>query len=617
MSFISESVTRRLSDQSTGAIDEFRIFKERLIRQIGEMLALGLTDRDSCLEMQEKLEANTFNLVVVGQFKRGKTCLINALLGAGILPTSVVPLTSIVTVLTYGETLDAKVFFNDGRVLDIPVASLQEYVTESGNPRNEKEVHEVVVLYPSPYLKDGVRLVDTPGVGSVYSHNTDVAYRYLPKSDAALFLMSIDQPVSSAEIDFLNDVREYADRIFFLLNKIDYLPAEEVGRALSFAKETLEQIMGPDLKVFPVSAKMALQAKDENSADALQQSGLPAFTGVLERFLLQEKGKVLLTSAARNLLKVLSRFRLETELELKSLKTPVEDMREKIEAFEKKKAELAAERQSFDVLFRAEIERRIISELDGAVNKLKGRLLSEMESDFNQYCEQCGELSLKELNDALEGFVRDRIQAEFSAWQEQEDERLAQAFDSICRQFAGKVNETIDSLLTFSSQIFSVPFEPVEADALWTSESSFHYKLKGDTVGLDMLTDSLTQVLPGYIRGKWFQRLRDWAFRNANKIILNKRKQHMLEMVEMQAGRLRVDFIEKLNRSASRFRSEIIGKMDTVSSGVSRAIERGVELRLKGEEEAAVMESLLGDRLTEMERIRGEILRTREAVERL
>ncbi|MHC1728662.1 MAG: dynamin family protein [Syntrophobacteraceae bacterium] len=617
MSGISESDTRRPSDTSTGAIDEFRIFKECLIQVIDEMLALVLTDRQSCLEMKEKLEANTFNLVVVGQFKRGKTCLINALLGANILPTAVVPLTSIVTVLAYGERLDIKVFFNDGKVLDIPVSSLPEYVTESGNPKNAKEVHEVVVLYPSPYLKDGVRLVDTPGVGSVYSHNTDVAYRYLPKSDAALFLMSIDQPVGSAEIEFLNDVREYADRIFFLLNKIDYLPAEEIGRALAFAKETLEQIMGPELKIFPVSAKLALQAKDENSSEGLKQSGLPDFTSMLERFLLKEKGKVLLGSAAKNLLKVLSRARLETELELKSLKTPVEDMREKIKAFENKKAELAAERRSFDVLFRAEIERRIISELDGAVSRLKGRLLSEMEGDFNQFCEECGELSLKDLNDALEGFVRDRIQAEFSAWQELEDEKLARAFDSICSQFAGKVNETIDSLLAFSSQLFSVPFEAVEAESLWTSESSFHYKLKGDTVGLDMLTDSLTQILPKYIRGKWFQRLRDWAFRNANKIILNKRKQHMLEMVEMQAGRLRVDFIEKLDRSASRFRSEIIGKMDSVSSGVTSAIERGAGLRLKGEEEAAKMESLLGARLAEMENIRGEIVRIRESVEKL
>ena len=189
------------------------------------MLDLGLPDRTSCLEWKEKLETNTFNLVAVGQFKRGKTCLINALLGADILPVSVVPLTSIVTIVVYGETVGVKVFFKNGKIVDIPVESLPDYVTETGNPKNEKAVSEVVVFYPSPYLKDGVRLVDTPGVGSVYVHNTDVAYRYLPKSDAALFLLSIDQPVSSAEIEFLNDVREYAGRIFFLLNKTDYLSA--------------------------------------------------------------------------------------------------------------------------------------------------------------------------------------------------------------------------------------------------------------------------------------------------------------------------------------------------------------------------------------------------------
>ncbi len=107
---------------------------------IEQMLDLGLSDRDSCLEMKEKLEANTFNLVVVGQFKRGKTCLINALLGADILPVSVVPLTSIVTVLVYGETPGAKVFFKNGKTVDIPVESLSDYVTETGNPKNEKEV---------------------------------------------------------------------------------------------------------------------------------------------------------------------------------------------------------------------------------------------------------------------------------------------------------------------------------------------------------------------------------------------------------------------------------------------------------------------------------------------
>ncbi|MFZ0929008.1 MAG: dynamin family protein [Syntrophobacteraceae bacterium] len=610
---VSEPISR-----SREGIDDFKFLRERIFEVIEKMLDLGLQDRDSCLEMKGKLETNTFNLVVVGQFKRGKTCLINALLGADILPVSVLPLTSIVTIVVYSETVAVKVFFKNGKKVDIPVESLSDYVTETGNPKNDKEVSEVAVLYPSPYLKDGVRLVDTPGVGSVYIHNTDVAYRYLPKSDAALFLLSIDQPVSSAELEFLNDVREYAGRIFFLLNKTDYLSAGEVGSALLFAKETLEQIMGPDIRIFPISAKLGLQAKLNGSLEDLAASGLPVFSETLDRFLVKEKGKVLLESVSKNLQKVLSRARLETELELKSLGTPVEEIRQKIAAFEDRKAELIQERLSFDALFSAETERLIIRELDRGIADLKGRLVSEMEEEFNLFYESKKDLSLKELNDALEKFVLDKIQEEFTAWREVEDERLSNSFDSICGRFASKVNGVTDSLLDFSCRLFSVPFEAVEAESLRSSESSFHYKLRGDAVGLDMLTDSLTLVVPGYISGKWkFRRLRDWAVRTANKMILGKRKRHMLEMIEMQAGRLRSDFLDRLNRSASGFRTRIIGNMDTIAGGIARAIESGVDLRLRGEEEAARKQSRLAERLSAMELIRGELARIREGIEKI
>ena len=112
------------------------------------------------------------------------------------------------------------------QIVDIPVNPFPT-TSRDRKPQNRKEVLEVVVFYPSPYLRDGDRLVDTPGVGSVYIHNTDVAYRYLPKSDAALFLLSTDQPAGKAEIEFLRDVRQYASRIFFLLNKTDYLPRKK------------------------------------------------------------------------------------------------------------------------------------------------------------------------------------------------------------------------------------------------------------------------------------------------------------------------------------------------------------------------------------------------------
>ncbi|HYA43467.1 MAG TPA: dynamin, partial [Syntrophobacteraceae bacterium] len=182
---------------------------------------------------------------------------------------------------------------------------------------------------------------------------------------------------------------------------------------------------------------------------------------------------------------------------------------------------------------------------------------------------------------------------------------------------ASKVNGKTDSLLDFSSRLFSIPFETVEVESLRTCESSFHYKLRCDAVGLDMLADSLTQVVPGFITGKWrFQRLRDWAVRTANKIIFGKRKRHMLEMIEMQAGRLRSDFIERLNRSAAGFRSRIIGSMDAGAAGISRAIESGIDLRLRGEKEAARTQSSLTERLYETERIRSELAQIREDLRR-
>ena len=95
--------------------------KHELVQSIDAMLGIAAVRGCPCVELREKIETNIFNLVVVGQFKRGKTSLINSLLGDDILPVAVVPLTSIVTILKYGETLRIKVYFNDGKVAEINV----------------------------------------------------------------------------------------------------------------------------------------------------------------------------------------------------------------------------------------------------------------------------------------------------------------------------------------------------------------------------------------------------------------------------------------------------------------------------------------------------------------
>jgi tRNA U34 5-carboxymethylaminomethyl modifying GTPase MnmE/TrmE len=339
-------------------LDKYSHLKDELLTCIDSVYAIDIPNCP-CEELREKIQNNVFNLVVLGQFKRGKTSLINALLGAEILPTAVVPLTSIATILKYGESMNIKVYFNDGSVIEIEPDGLLQYVTEKGNPKNEKNVQEVIVTYPSPYLRDGVRLIDTPGVGSIYQHNTDIAYQYLPKSDAALFLLSVDQPVSKAELDFLKDVREYSDKIFFLQNKADYVDSEDLKESISFSKKVIEECMDYEVKIFPLSAKLALDGKLNGKSELLGKSFLPEFENILNTFLMEEKGKILLLSVSNSILRVLSQALFELGLEMKSLTIPVEELKVKIEMFEKKKKEVMREKQDFDILLDGEVDRLV------------------------------------------------------------------------------------------------------------------------------------------------------------------------------------------------------------------------------------------------------------------
>jgi GTPase SAR1 family protein len=594
---------------------QYARLKGRLLTCIAAMSAVERACGDDCAELIEKIEANAFNLVVVGQFKRGKTCLINALLGDNVLPMSVVPLTSIVTILTYGDSLSTRVFFKDGHVLDIEPAELADYVTEQGNPENVKNVRDVWMTYPSSYLRNGSRLIDTPGVGSVYLHNTDAAYQYLPKSDAALFLLSVEQPVSKAELDFLKDVREHSNRIFFLINKIDYFSEKEVEESISFSRRVIKEAMGFDVNIFPVSAKLALDGKLEGSDELLRKSNLPAFSEVLNRFLMHEKGKVLLQSASNRLLRLLSQTRLAIDLEMQSLTIPVEEIKEKVELFQEKKKEILFDERNFTVLLESELA-RLKSSLDNDLAVLKERLAAQMTEQFDAFAEEHRDSPLKELDESIEEFVGNELMQSFPPWREKQDEKLSKEFQIICGRFAGEINDVVDKLMLFSSQLFGVPFERVEAEPLWIEESGFYYKLKEEQVGLDMLESSITHVLPRLV-GNRFEKIKAFLFRMGRERILTKRKQQMLESVEMQSGRMRYDFLERLDRSKTRFVKEMTRKMDATIENIGAAVEKGLELRARGEKEAEERRSELASKWSRLEEIRNDIAEIRDSADLL
>jgi GTPase SAR1 family protein len=587
-----------MTTETSSAMSSYSQLKGELLRTIDEMLAEESIRGCPCEELREKVETNTFNLVVVGQFKRGKTSLINALLGADILPVAVVPLTSIVTVMKYGEELNVVVTFNDGRVAAIEPESLTEYVTERGNPKNGKDVSEVVITYPSPYLKGGVQIIDTPGVGSVYQHNTDVAYQYLPKSDAALFLLSVDQPLGRAELDFLRDVREYSDRIFFLLNKADYFSGADLRESIEFSRKVLAEAMEGEVRIFPVSAKLALEGKLAGNEELTAKSLLPRFSQVLNNFLMEEKGKILIVSVANNLLRLLSRTRFELELEMKSLSTPVEELKEKIRIFGNRKTEVLAEKEDFNLLLDGETKKIVSNVLDEDLKAFKRELTLRASEKFESSCSGPSRPSLKEFQGFLEEQVIAEVRGSFDAWRVREDEKLAKAFEAVCKRFIERIDGIVDALLRFSAELFAVPFDAVKAEALWSVKSGFYYKFKDEPVTLELIASSLTFSLPRFI---------------GEKIIIRKMREFLHQVIDMQSGRVRFDFAERLDRSRLDFRREMTGRIEATIEGIGAAIEKGISQRSRSQKEAEERKAKASDVLKRLDDIKAGLVKLREA----
>jgi dynamin family protein len=165
--------------------------------------------------LRERLVEQRLQVAVLGQFKRGKSTFLNALLGESLLPTGVVPLTAIATFIHWAATPSIRVSYLDERAPEERStasageveAQLSRFVTEEWNPHNRLRVGRVDVFYPAPILRHGIVLIDTPGVGSTLRHNTDAALEVLPECDAGFFVLSVDPPVTEAELAYLECVR--------------------------------------------------------------------------------------------------------------------------------------------------------------------------------------------------------------------------------------------------------------------------------------------------------------------------------------------------------------------------------------------------------------------------
>ena len=252
------------------------------------------------------LSTGLFRIVVMGEIKKGKSSFINALLGVrDLVPVSSDIATSTIYKICYGEKIAYKVFFTEESkkpCVFIDKKDLAQYGTEDGNPLNKKCVEFIQVFVPSPFLKDGLVIIDTPGLGGLFKQHKRITYEYVPRADAVFMVSdSVESPIGKSELDLLEDLKKVTDQIFFVQTKAMAVDAEARQARARNNRATLER-HGFDrktLRYFVVDSHLKLDADEAKDKEDLLDSGFLPLAAFVNNEIKAKARRLLLQKAIK------------------------------------------------------------------------------------------------------------------------------------------------------------------------------------------------------------------------------------------------------------------------------------------------------------------------------
>jgi GTP-binding protein EngB required for normal cell division len=199
------------------------------------------------------------DVAILGQFKAGKSSFLNSLLGQQVLPVGVIPVTTAITRLQYGETERIVVRHFDGTKTQAAFADIAEFTSEAKNPGNKKNVAIVDIELPSLKEYAGLRLVDTPGLGSIYKYHQSTSESWLPEVGTALLAISADRPLAEHDLELIRELTRHTPNIILLLTKADLINPDQQKEVIQFFKQILQRELNRDLPVYLYSTKTETQ----------------------------------------------------------------------------------------------------------------------------------------------------------------------------------------------------------------------------------------------------------------------------------------------------------------------------------------------------------------------
>jgi predicted GTPase len=258
-------------------------------------------------------------VVVAGEFKQGKSSLINALLNEkNLFPVDIDITTNLVSSITYGKEEKVTVIIGEpgqGQAKSITREEIPNYVTEQKNANNILKAQMLVIESPNPQLKEGLVLVDTPGVGGLNTEHTAVSYAFIPNADVILFVSDTEKPLTVKELEFVDLIARHCKNFIFVVTKKDQGNYKEI---ITSNREKLSKTLNRlanEIDLIPVSSKTKLAYLKSKDLEDLEDSNFVALETKLWQILERQRGFILTLRALADLGKALSQIKTPIQVE--------------------------------------------------------------------------------------------------------------------------------------------------------------------------------------------------------------------------------------------------------------------------------------------------------------
>lgn len=572
-------------------------------------------------EVVERLVNDEFNVVVAGEFSSGKSFLINVMLGAyevdsqkgkvrGLLPDRISPTTSAITVIKSGSSREANVIYEDGTEKKVPLEEVWQYIADPSHKQkytgsvasilvkdsDETEsprIKLVEVEHESPLLSYGVRIIDTPGTGSVIREHAEVTKQFIPQADVILFLFPAQPPINEPTRLFLSECAFHVDRMFFIQTMKDreykhtsegwkpHMEREKrvVDVALEQNLSIIREVMPSTDRVYSVSARWFALSQRGFLAPPPEESGMPQLLRDIEHFLVYERGMVLLRTALKRALRHLQDTSDQLVSFIQASQSSIEELKSQVSNLNKVRddVELWLQKVEEQIRFQCRrVEQEVEEDCVLAVNELNSKLLARID--------KCSSVrDVRALEEALPLIVSTKHNQLLAEWSAKYRGRMNELYDALSTGSLSQIDISVDALhrlpertrLAISKLLMSTALsvQTHKSDRLAqvvksTAESNF------------TLWRRFLEIIP--FLGEWFTRKPVEKAKGALKA-------QMWDLAKSSMSELKESFISALYKQSSQLAEEMRQRLKSFLTVHLDPVEHEIqqrEARLHKEEDA-------------------------------